>query len=161
MDTGVAHALGAETLVVAVLVILAGGVGAATAAPGSPRHRERSPSQLGSATSGSSYARRVAVGRKIIRIGRWRIPFDAIRNRSRASMASAERSLGHGREVFAYRSAAGGKLVYDPYVCLLQYPSAGLSMGFSTLGRGVGRQLRRRLLLPRIPSPLLKEGRTG
>jgi hypothetical protein len=135
---GLGHARRAATLAVAVLLLFAMSVRAEDAAPGSPQYPEALGSQLGSATAVSSYARQVAVGRKITRIGRWRIPSDVIRNQSRASMASAERALGHGQEVFAYRSAMGGQLVDDPYVCLLQYPSAGLSMGFSTLGLGSG-----------------------
>lgn len=88
------------------------------------------------ARAASSYSRQVAVGRKIIRIGRWRVPRDAVRHQERASMASAERAIGPGREVFAYRSAMGGRLVDDPFSCVLQYPSAGLSIGFGTLGVG-------------------------
>ncbi|MCP9490422.1 MAG: hypothetical protein MSC31_11185 [Solirubrobacteraceae bacterium MAG38_C4-C5] len=131
------HARTATTLAVLVLV-LASSAGVAGAAPDSPRDPELNPSQRGTAAAVSAYARQVAVGRKITRIGRWHIPSDAISNQSRASMASAERALGHGREDFVYRSAAGGALVYDPNVCLLEYPSAGLSMGFSTLGLGAG-----------------------
>lgn len=130
-NAGAGGALRTATLTVLISLMSAVSAGAAS---GSQHVPEASRSQAGSASSVSSYARQVAVGRKTTRIGRWQIPSDFLDRPSRTTMGSAERALGQGRERSAFRSADGGRLVDDAFSCTLLYPSSGLTIGFSTLG---------------------------
>jgi hypothetical protein len=122
----------AITVVLAVGLALALPAVSPSAAAASSRADLADRSAPPAARAAASSARQVAVGREVIRIGRWRIPTDF--RLAEASMASAERALGQGRERFAYRSADGGRLVDDPFSCMLMYSSSGLTIGFSTLG---------------------------